>query len=98
MVQRMGGFRRKTRSLMRKVRGTQGKISIRKYMQEFAPGDTVYLKYEPAVHIGMFHSRFSGRAGKVGKKLGTCYEIVIDHMGKEKRLIVHPIHLIKAKV
>ncbi|MFH1174893.1 MAG: 50S ribosomal protein L21e [archaeon] len=95
MVKRIGGFRKKSRGIMRKPRGTRGKISLRKYLQEFSAGETVYLKFEPAVQQGMFHPRFSGRAGVITKKLGTCYEVAVNHMGKEKKLIVHPIHLIR---
>jgi len=96
MTTRIGGFRKKTRQKLKKPHGTQGKISLRKFLQEFKLKDRVYLKAEPAVQKGMFHPRFYGRAGVVTKKLGNCYEVTIKYIGKEKRLIVHPVHLVKA--
>jgi ribosomal protein L21E len=44
----------------------------------------------------MYLPRFLGRAGVISKKLGSCYQVKIDDMGKEKLLIVHPVHLRKA--
>ena len=41
----------------------------------------------------MYFRRFHGKAGKVTRKLGSCYEVTINDLGKEKRLIVHPVHL-----
>ncbi|MBR9702457.1 hypothetical protein GOV10_00330, partial [Candidatus Woesearchaeota archaeon] len=48
MVTRVGGARRKTRSLMRKNVRKKGKISLRRYLQELEPGQKVALAMEPA--------------------------------------------------
>ena len=93
MVDRKGGIRRKTRYKFSKEKRSRGKISITKYLQSFVVGDQVYLHVEPAVQKGMYHHRFMGKAGLVKGKRGRCYEISINDKGKEKMLIVHPIHL-----
>lgn len=94
MPKRIGGFRRKTRSKLRKAE--RGKISIKKYLQKLALGDKVCLKAEPAIQHGMYYPRFHGKHGTVVGKQGKCYVVKIRDKTKEKSLIVHPIHLEKA--
>jgi large subunit ribosomal protein L21e len=96
MVKRIGGFRRKTRYKFRKEKRTRGKISVTKYLQSFKVGDRVYLGAEPAVQKGMYMPRFVGKTGVIKSKRGRCYEVSINDMGKEKTLIVHPVHLNRA--
>ncbi len=93
MAKRIGGFRRKTRYKFRKEVRRRGKISISRYFQQFNNGDKVYLDVESSVHKGMYTPKFLGRSGIVSGKRGKCYEISINDLGKEKKLIVHPIHL-----
>ena len=95
MTQRSGGFRRKTRNKLRKNIKDRGKISIRRYLQSFKEGERVFLKAEPAVQNGMYFPRYHGSAGLIKNKVGNCYEVLIKDRGKEKILIVHPIHLKK---
>ena len=95
MVQRKGGFRRKTRHKLKKNVRDKGKISIRRYSQVFNSGDRVILYAEPAVQKGMYFPRFHGKAGVVKSKKGKCYEVLISDGNKEKTLIVHPVHLKK---
>ena len=95
MVKRIGGFRRKTRYKFKKQKRNRGKISITKYFQSFNSGDKVYLGVESAVQKGMYYHHFMGKSGIVKGKRGRCYEISINDMGKEKTLIVHPVHLRK---
>ena len=97
MPRRLGGFRKKTRNKFKKDAGMHGKISIKYFLQTFEPQERVFLSVEPAVHKGMYLPRFLGRAGIISKKIGTCYQVKIDDMGKEKLLIVHPVHLRKAQ-
>lgn len=94
-MRRVGGFRRKTRSKLRKNRNDRGKISITKYLQEFKQGETVCLKAEPAVQKGMYFPRFHGKHGVIKSKQGKCYLVGIKDKAKEKELIVHPVHLTK---
>lgn len=93
MATRIGGARRKTRQKYTKNYKAKGKISIRNYMQTFEAGEKVALTGEPAIQRGMYFRRFHGKIGTVGKRLGSCYEIIIHDMDKEKHLIVHPVHL-----
>ena len=93
MTKRLGGFRRKTRSKLRKDPREHGKISISKYLQEFNIDDQVLLKAEPAVQKGMYFPRFHNKAGIIKGKKGVCYQVMIKDGGKEKVLIVHPVHL-----
>jgi len=90
-----GSFRRKTRSKLRKHYKTKGKISIRKFFQEFNEGDRVVLKAEPAYQKGMYYPRFHGKSALVLGQRGRCYEVLIKDGKKDKMLIVHPVHLKK---
>ena len=96
MVQRKGGLRRKARYKFRKEKRSIGKISLTRYLQSFNAGDRVFLSLESAVQKGMYHPRFMGKSGIIGSKRGSCYEVIINDLGKEKKLIVHPVHLKKA--
>jgi len=93
MVQRIGGSRRKTRHKLKRPKKLKGKLSLRKYMAEYKPGDRVVLKPDPIVQEGLFHPRFGGKIGIVFKKTNSCYEVVIKDFKKKKKLIVHPIHM-----
>ena len=96
MVKRIGGLRRKSRYKFKKEERRKGKISMTRYFRSFNMGDKVYLSAEPAVQKGMYFPRFMGKTGIVKGKRGRCYEIAINDIGKEKTLIVHPVHLIRA--
>jgi large subunit ribosomal protein L21e len=93
MVQRIGGKRRKTRSIMRKRVNARGIIPITKYFQKFNEGEIVQLNAEPAVQKGIYSLNFHGKSGKIINKSGTCYNVLIKDGNKEKTLIVHPVHL-----
>ncbi|MBI1936422.1 50S ribosomal protein L21e [Candidatus Woesearchaeota archaeon] len=95
MVKRIGGMRRKTRYKFRKEVRSRGKVSITRYFQSFNSGDRVYLGLESSVHKGMYHPRFIGKSGTVKGMRGKCYEVAINDLGKEKVLIIHPVHLRK---
>ncbi len=93
MTQRIGGTRRKSRYKSKKPRREKGKLKTRKYLEEYKAGDKVLLKPEPFVQKGLFHLRFSGRSGIINRKTGRCYEVRIKDSAKEKKIIVHPVHL-----
>ena len=95
MTKRLGGFRRKTRSKLRKNHRDKGKISLVKYLEEFKIDDKVLLKANPTIQNGMYFPRFHGKSGVVTGKQGNCYKIGIKDGQKDKVLIVHPIHLRK---
>jgi large subunit ribosomal protein L21e len=98
MGKRKGGYRRKTRKLMRKNVRTRGKISLTDYFARYKEGDKVALCTEPAVQGGIYHLRFHGKAGTVIGKQGECYQVAIVDGGKPKTVIVHPVHLQRINV
>ncbi|MBS3165257.1 50S ribosomal protein L21e [Candidatus Woesearchaeota archaeon] len=95
MTNRKGGYRRKTRHKIAKKPGTNGKLSIARYLAEFSPGQRVMLALEASYHKGMFHPRFQGRGGVVDSKTGDCYRVTIKDLSKKKTLVVHPVHLLR---
>ena len=95
MTKRLGGFRRKTRSKLRKTPRTKGKINITSYLYEFNLKDRVLLKAEPGVQKGMHFPRFDSKSGIIKGRQGNCYKVLIKDGGKDKILIVHPIHMRK---
>ncbi|MBI4448007.1 50S ribosomal protein L21e [Candidatus Woesearchaeota archaeon] len=97
MVQRGGGFRRKTRGKLRKNVKDKGKISIRNYLQSFEKGDRVCFVAEPTIQKGMHFPRFNGRNGIVEKKVGGCYEVIVREGNMHKKVVVHPVHLRRAQ-
>ena len=97
MANRKGSYRRKTRKLMSKHFRERGKISLTKYFAEYAEGDKITLKTEPAIQKGIYHLRFHGRTGVVKGKQGACYKVEIKDGNKPKELIVHPVHLARLK-
>jgi large subunit ribosomal protein L21e len=96
MVKRIGGGRRKTRSIFRKKPCQRGKVSMSSYFQTLKEGDKVYLIAEPAIHNGMYFRRFNARPCIVIGKRGACYKVKLRDGGKDKILIVHPVHLKKS--
>ncbi len=95
MVKRLYGFRKGTRSKLKKHFRDKGKISIRRFMQAFKIGDRVVLDAEPAYQKGMYLPRFHGRTVEVIGKRGRCYRVSFKDQNKEKSIIVHPVHLRK---
>ncbi|MBW2983894.1 50S ribosomal protein L21e [Candidatus Woesearchaeota archaeon] len=93
MAKRLGSIRRKTRHKLSKSFRRRGKISISSYFQNFSAGDKVILSAESAYQKGMYHPKYMGKSGVVKNKKGKCFEVAISDKGKEKTLIVHPIHL-----
>ena len=94
-MQRTGGFRRKTRSKLRKNVRSKGKLSIRKFLQKFDEGERVNLVAESGIQGGMYNPRYHGKSGVIGKKQGSNYYVKIKDGNKFKSLLVHPIHLKK---
>lgn len=95
MVQRSGGFRRKTRHKLKKSIRAKGKPRLTRYFQDLKQGDKVLLQADAAVQKGMYFPRFHGKSGIVQEKKGTCYRVKVNDLGKEKLLTVHPVHLKK---
>jgi large subunit ribosomal protein L21e len=80
---------------MTKPHSLKGKISLRRYFQKLASGDKVLLAAEPAIQKGLYHQRFHGRIGTVMSIKGTNYLVKLNDLGKDKTLVLHPVHLRK---
>ncbi|MEA3378735.1 MAG: 50S ribosomal protein L21e [Nanoarchaeota archaeon] len=93
MTTRVGGFRRKTRSKLKKNIRNKGKISISSYFKRYKIGEKVNLLGEPAIQKGFFFPRFKGKIGVIKGKQGACYKVEIKDGKKAKILIVHPVHI-----
>ena len=92
-MQRIGGFRRKTRRKLTKNVRRKGKISLRKFFQKFKEGERVYLSAEPAYQKGMYFPRFHSKSGIVVGNQGTNYYVEIKDGNKQKKVLIHPVHL-----
>ncbi|MEK6967718.1 MAG: 50S ribosomal protein L21e [Nanoarchaeota archaeon] len=93
MPNRVGTARRKTRSKLRKPAHMRGKTNINKFMQTFDQGEHVAVKLDSGYQKGMCHPRFHGSAGVIVGRRGICYVLTIHDGEKQKRLVVHPVHL-----
>ncbi len=94
-MQRIGGFRRKTRSRLYKSIRQKGKLSLTRFFTAFKPGDRVCLLAEPSYQNGAYKLRFYGKYATVKGAQGRCYLVDVMDGSKRKRLIVHPVHLRK---
>lgn len=83
--------------LKRKSVKTRGKISFKKFFQEFKAGDKVAVVKEHSEILGYSH-RVQGRTGNVIEKRGDAYHIEINDHNKPKRYFIKPIHLKKIEV
>ena len=92
---RIGRNRRKTRHLFKKAPDQKGKLSLRKFFQHLVPGDRVRLIADSSYHGGLYFRRFHNHEGTILQKRGFCYKISIKDQHKEKKVIVHPVHLTK---
>lgn len=88
------GFRHRTRKLLRKhirERGAVPPLSL--LLQEYKPGDKVYIIINPSVVRGMPHRRYHGKVATVVGKRGKAYILQLKVGSKMKTLIVRPEHL-----
>ena len=87
------GFRRKTRSLLKKKPRERGKLGLSRLLRTYEPGDKVVIKIDPSVHKGMPHRRYQGKVGVIVSKRGRAYEINVTQGDAVKEVIVRPEHL-----
>ncbi|HJN56477.1 MAG: 50S ribosomal protein L21e [Candidatus Woesearchaeota archaeon] len=92
-MKRIGGLKRKSRHKLTKPRRQKGKVSISRFMQRFEAGQRIHLSMEPSINKGSYNPKFMGKTGIVKSARGKCYEVSITDKGKEKILIIHPVHL-----
>jgi len=94
-MQKSKGKMRGTRGL-RKSHREKGMKPVNQYLQEFGVGDSVHIALVPSEPAGMPYPRFNGRTGVVVAKQGNAYKIKLKDGGKEKLLLITPVHLKKA--
>ncbi len=87
------GYRRSTRSLLKKRPREKGKIGLSRLLHEYKPGEKVVIKIEPSVHKGMPHRRYHGRVGVIKEKRGRAYVVNVTQGDAVKEIIVRPEHL-----
>jgi len=85
------GFRSQTRKILRQKPAFRPAIT--KFLQEFKRGQSVMISLEPSSQLGMPHSRYAGRVGKIKDKRGKSYIVEIIDGNKVKKLISRPEHL-----
>lgn len=87
------GFRKKTRSLLKKKPRERGKLGLSRLLRTYEPGEKVVVKIDPSVHKGMPHRRYQGKVGVIVSKRGRAYEINVTQGDAVKEVIVRPEHL-----
>ena len=87
------GYRRKTRSLLRRKTRRRGKTGLSTILREYQSGDRVVVKLNPSIHKGMPHRRFHGRIGIVKSKKGRAYVIDVTQGNTIKTITIRPEHL-----
>lgn len=87
------GFRKKSRSLLKKKPRERGKIGLSRLLRGYEPGDKVVIKLDPSVHKGMPHRRYHGKVGVVVSRRGRAYEVNVAQGDSVKEIIVRPEHL-----
>ncbi len=87
MVQKSYGKMRGTRKKLT----SRGKISLKKFLQKFSPGDRVHVDFVPSSAIQ--HPRFQGATGRVVEQKGRNYVVEITDGGSQKKIYARPEHL-----
>ena len=93
MPRKSKGYRKKTRSLLRKKPRERGKVGLSKILHEYEPGQKVVVKINSSVHKGMPHRRYHGRIGVIANKRGRAYVVGVTQGKAIKEIIVRPEHL-----
>ena len=93
MGRKAKGYRRKTRSLLKRKPRERGKTGLSKILYKYKPGEKVVVKIDPSIHKGMPHRRFHGRIGVITDKIGRAYIINVTQGKAVKEIIVRPEHL-----
>jgi large subunit ribosomal protein L21e len=87
------GYRKRTRSLLRKKPRERGKVGLSKILREYEPGQKVVVKINSTIHKGMPHRRYHGRIGVIANKRGRAYVVGVTQGKAVKEIIVRPEHL-----
>jgi large subunit ribosomal protein L21e len=89
------GFRRKSRSILKKNVREKGKLPLSRLLTNYVRGEEAVIKIDPAVHKGMPHKRYHGKVAKVIGTRGKAYILEIKQRRSVKKIITTPHHLRK---
>ncbi|MCD6522247.1 MAG: 50S ribosomal protein L21e [Candidatus Diapherotrites archaeon] len=78
---------------LKKSHREKGLRAINRYLKTFEKGERVSIAIDSSENSGMPHPRFQGRSGVVKGKQGSAYLVEIRDGGKQKVLLVSPVHL-----
>lgn len=93
MGRKAKGYRRKTRSILKRKPRERGKTGLSKILYEYTPGEKVVVKIDPSVHKAMPHRRYHGRIGVIVNKRGRSYVVNVTQGRAIKEIIVRPEHI-----
>ena len=93
MGRKAKGYRRKTRSILKRKPRERGKTGLSKILFEYSPGEKVVVKIDPSVHKAMPHRRYHGRIGVIVNKKGRSYVVNVTQGRATKEIIVRPEHI-----
>jgi large subunit ribosomal protein L21e len=93
MVKSSKGFRSRSRGTFTKSVRERGLPPVTRYLREFAVGDRVMVRIEPADPHGQPHPRYQGRVGTVVARSGRAYRLEFRDGGKRKELVALAVHL-----
>ena len=94
MVYGSHGFLRRSRNTLKGKPRDRGKISIRRYFQEFKVGETAGISID-VQYRNIPYPKFNGKLGKITNQQGRAYYININDNGRKKDVLVSPEHLKK---
>lgn len=94
MGRKAKGYRRKTRSILRRKPREKGKTGLSKILYEYKTGEKVVVKIDPSVHKGMPHRRYHGKIGVIVNKRGRSYIVNVTQGRAIKEIIVRPEHIV----
>ncbi len=95
MAQKSSGKQQGSRHKL--ARGSQEKVTVNDYMEEFEEGEKVLIKYNASVQEGRQHHRFHGRTAEVTGFRGDAVKLEVQDGNEAKTLFLKPVHLKKVE-
>jgi len=92
-VPRSSGFRRRTKGISTKPKGSRSVPRPDIYLAEYRLGDKVLVMVNPSVQKGMPHRRYHGKVGEVISRRGRGYILRVMQGEKPKEIAVLPDHI-----
>ncbi|MBY9002066.1 MAG: 50S ribosomal protein L21e [Candidatus Heimdallarchaeota archaeon] len=92
-MRKSSGYRHGTRHLLRKNVRERGMRPLDYLLSDFSEGDVVDVILDSAEHKGMPHRRFHGKTGRVLRKQGKAYVVLIKQGQAMKQITARKEHL-----